>query len=279
MAYSVPEKGPGLWHLTLRVTWDNPEEPPKARGPTCEDHTQRPASLMLRANAARSSSSAWGHFGSRLALVWSTEIAAMFAIFAIAMPVADPRNRAISEKREKAMLHCDLRVRWKVASDLRFRAAISESKTPSFCGISGDLAQSTRKSLAISALCDFGALKARPCLELIMIVIWVLGFLQPQHHPRAPSQRALDLMRLFPPLSCDPDCLVQPPNSRTAPKSIGEGASSLFGRWPGSPENVSCSRATPDLHRCNLGVALEQETFSGLPDHLPKDFLLLLLSI
>ena len=30
---------------------------------------------------------------------------------------------------------------------------------------------------------------------------------------------------------------------------------------PGSPENVSCSRATPDLHRCNLGVALEQETF------------------
>ena len=26
------------------------------------------------------------------------------------------------------MLHCDLRVRWKVASDLRFRAAISEPK-------------------------------------------------------------------------------------------------------------------------------------------------------
>ena len=48
------------------------------------------------------------------------------------------------------MLHCDLRVRWKVASDLRFRAAISESKTPSLCGISGDLAPSTRKSLAIA---------------------------------------------------------------------------------------------------------------------------------
>ena len=48
------------------------------------------------------------------------------------------------------MLHCDLRVRWKVASDLRFRAAISEPKTPSFCGISGDLAPSTRKSLAIA---------------------------------------------------------------------------------------------------------------------------------
>ena len=48
------------------------------------------------------------------------------------------------------MLHCDLRVRWKVASDLRFRAAISEPKTPSFCGICGDLAPSTRKSLAIA---------------------------------------------------------------------------------------------------------------------------------
>ena len=53
-------------------------------------------------------------------------------------------------RREKAMLHCDLRVRWKVASDLRFRAAISGSETPSFCGISGDLALSTRKSLAIA---------------------------------------------------------------------------------------------------------------------------------
>ena len=34
-------------------------------------------------------------------------------------------------KQEKAMPHCDLRVRWKVASDLRFRAAISEPKTGS----------------------------------------------------------------------------------------------------------------------------------------------------
>ena len=53
-------------------------------------------------------------------------------------------------RQEKAVLHCALRVRWKVASDLRFRAVISEPKTPSFCGISGDLAQSTRKSLAIA---------------------------------------------------------------------------------------------------------------------------------
>ena len=57
------------------------------------------------------------------------------------------------------MLHCDLRLRWKVASDLRFRAAISEPKTPSFCGISGDLAPSTRKSLAI-AIVRFWCAKA-----------------------------------------------------------------------------------------------------------------------
>ena len=73
-----------------------------------------------------------------------------FLRFAIAMPIADPRNRARFPRQETAMMHCDLRVRWKVASDLRFRAAISEPKTPSFCGISGDLAQSTRKSLAIA---------------------------------------------------------------------------------------------------------------------------------
>ena len=48
------------------------------------------------------------------------------------------------------MLHCDLRARWKIASDLRFQAAISEPKTRSFCGNSGDLAASTRKSLAIA---------------------------------------------------------------------------------------------------------------------------------
>ena len=54
------------------------------------------------------------------------------------------------QRQLKAMLHCDLRVRWKVASDLRFRAAIFDPKTPSFCGISGDLAPSTQKSLAIA---------------------------------------------------------------------------------------------------------------------------------
>ena len=63
---------------------------------------------------------------------------------------------------------------------------------------------------------------------------------------------------------------MQPPNSWMAPKSIGEGASSLFGGWPGSPENVSCSTANPDSHRCNLGVALEQEIFWGFLGHPPK---------
>ena len=55
-------------------------------------------------------------------------------------------------RQEKAVLHCDLRARWKVASDLRLRAAISEPKTSSFCRISGDLSPSTRKSLAIAIL-------------------------------------------------------------------------------------------------------------------------------
>ena len=64
-----------------------------------------------------------------------------------------------------------------------------------------------------------------------------------------------------------------PPNSRIAPKLIGEGASSLFGGWPGSPENVSCTGATPRLHRCKSGVAPVQETFSGLPGRPPKRLL------
>ena len=53
-----------------------------------------------------------------------------------------PQKSQRFPRQEKAMLH--------VASDLRFRAAISEPRTPSFCGISVDLAPSTRKSLAIA---------------------------------------------------------------------------------------------------------------------------------
>ena len=53
-------------------------------------------------------------------------------------------------------------MRWKVASDLRFQVAISEAESPSFCGISGDLAPSMRKSLAI-AIVRFWCAKHRRC--------------------------------------------------------------------------------------------------------------------
>ena len=87
----------------------------------------------------------------------------LIALFAICDYDAHrgPQKSQRFPRPEKAMLHCDVSVRWKVASDLRFRAAISEPKTPSFCGISGDLAPSTRKSLAIASLCDFGALRKK----------------------------------------------------------------------------------------------------------------------
>ena len=65
------------------------------------------------------------------------------------------------------MVHCDLRVRWKVASDLQFRAAITEPETPSFCGISGDLAPSTRKSLAI-AIVRFWCSKFKTLLDFFL---------------------------------------------------------------------------------------------------------------
>ena len=62
------------------------------------------------------------------------------------MPIADPSNCSdFRDKRKQcciAIYGCD--------GDLRFRAAISGRKTPSFCRISGDLAPSTRKSLAIA---------------------------------------------------------------------------------------------------------------------------------
>ena len=70
-----------------------------------------------------------------------------------------PQKSQRFPRQEKAMLYCDLRVRWKVASDLRFRAAISEPKTPSFCRIAGDLDPSTRKSLASIAIVRFWCTK------------------------------------------------------------------------------------------------------------------------
>ena len=80
-------------------------------------------------------------------------------------------------------LHCDLRVRWKVASDLGFRVAISEAKTPSFSGISGDLASSTWKSLAI-AIMRFWSAKVMALIAFIltivtMVLISIAGCCQP----------------------------------------------------------------------------------------------------
>ena len=74
------------------------------------------------------------------------------AIFAICDCDAHrgPQKLQRFPRREQAMLHFDLSVRWKVASDLRSQTATSEPKTLSFCRISGDLAPSTRKSLAIA---------------------------------------------------------------------------------------------------------------------------------
>ena len=85
-----------------------------------------------------------------------TEIAAIFAIRDCDALHAPQKSLAISET-----LHCDLRVRWKVASDLRFRVAISEPETSSFRGICGDLAPSTQKSLAI-AIVRFWCAKVPP---------------------------------------------------------------------------------------------------------------------
>ena len=83
-----------------------------------------------------------------------------FLRFAIAMPIADPRNRERFPRQETAMAQCDLRVRWKVASDLRFGLRFLSPKPLSCCGISGELAPSTRKSLAI-AIVRFWCAKLR----------------------------------------------------------------------------------------------------------------------
>ena len=86
-----------------------------------------------------------------------------------------PQKSLRFPRQEKAMLHCDLRLRWKVASDWRFRAAISEPKTPSLCGMSGDLAPSTRKSLAI-AIVRFWCAKYKTLPPLpIPIICFGLG--------------------------------------------------------------------------------------------------------
>ena len=117
-------------------------------------------------------------------------------------------------KQDKAMLHCDLRVRWKVASDLRFRAAISEPKTPSFCRISGDLAQSTRKSLAI-AIVRFWC--AKPKTEVESAETW--GIQPPNCQGQVSAEGILHLvnpnfgsnsgMRIFEPRILGPNSGVE----------------------------------------------------------------------
>ena len=80
-----------------------------------------------------------------------------------------------------------LGVRWKVASVLRFRAATSEPETPFFCGISGELAQSTRKSLAI-AIVRFWCAKCMKEEKLSFPATWFTRFghttRPPQHQER-----------------------------------------------------------------------------------------------
>ena len=66
-----------------------------------------------------------------LDLLHAPQIAAIFAI-SDCDAHRTPQKSQRFPRQEKAMLHCDLRVRWKVASDLRFPAAISEPKTSSF---------------------------------------------------------------------------------------------------------------------------------------------------
>ena len=123
------------------------------------------------------------------------------------------KSRNFRDKRQQ-MMHCDLRVRLKVASALRFRAASSEPKTPSFCRISGDLAPSTRKSLAIDRLCDFCALRR-----------WVLTW-----EIETPSE--LDLAVLFAFFFCE---LVDSCYSVLTGVSASAGiVSTFFARWPQS---------------------------------------------
>ena len=63
------------------------------------------------------------------------------------------------------------------------------------------------------------------------------------------------------------------------PKSIGEGASSLFEGRPASPENVSCSRVTHTCTGATLGLLQSKRHFRDSRTFLQKDYLLLLQSI
>ena len=63
-----------------------------------------------------------------------------------------------------------------------------------------------------------------------------------------------------------PECLDFPR------KSIREGASSLFGRGPESPKNVSCSRATQTCTGATLGLPQSRRHFGHSPALARKDY-------
>ena len=112
-------------------------------------HPKTLRGARLHDSSAIVSKALWKQVRNRNVIEAALEIAAIFAIYDCDAHRGSQKSQRFP-RQDKAMPHCDLRVRWKVASNLRFRAAISEPKAPSFCRISGDLAPSTRKSLAIA---------------------------------------------------------------------------------------------------------------------------------
>ena len=167
------------------------------------------------------------------------------------MPIADPRNRSDFGNKTKLMLHCDLRVRWKIASDLRFRAVISEPNTHSFCRNSGDLAPSTRKSLAIAIVRGsvtgvtekvFMCSGTKVCTDKFCASgtrIWarILGneFWAPEFWTRIPGS---DFLTLFFPAKEPP--LKNSPSRNSPPKIHLPKFNPEFG-----PKNSHCTSAGP----------------------------------
>ena len=74
----------------------------------------------------------------------------------------------------KAVLHCHVRERRKIASDLRLRAGSSHPQTPCFWGISGNSTPSTRESLAICVV-DFRA-RSFDLYAIQRAQFYVMGF-------------------------------------------------------------------------------------------------------
>ena len=132
--------------------------------------------------------------------------------------------------------------------DLTRLARIARRENEFLCFLRIDSRESPRFALRIagpSKFCDVqmdAAVLGTDCWRSLKCLSWV------QVPSGAPGLHALLNLFAFQTqclqnggfYDCDPDCLVQLPNSRISPKS---------------------------------GVALEQETFSGLPGHPPKRLL------